>query len=146
MVPLPEAARPVSWLMAEKSLVKEVAERVGAAVGVWDEPVVVDVFFEQAVSTTARVRMSARMVLGLWSFMDAGPLCLLLGVLDEVDVSGKDRDEDLRSAGATPVLPVRSVRSQLSGHHSVVFPLYFSPASSGRANSLSHALEGVFFP
>src|ERR1700716_316245 len=111
--------------MAEKSLVNEVAESVGTAAGVWDEPVEVDVFFEQAVSTTARARMRARTVLGRWSFMDTGPLCLLLGVLNEVDVSGKYRGEDLRSAGATPVPPVRSVRSQLSGHHSVVFPLYF---------------------
>jgi len=94
--------------MAEKSLVNEVAESVGTAVGLCDEPLEVDVFFEQAVSTTARVRMSARTVLGRWSFMDAGPLCLLLGVLDEVDVSGKDRGEDLRSAGATPVPPARS--------------------------------------
>jgi hypothetical protein len=131
--------------MAEKSLVKEVAESVGTPVGVGDVPVEVVVFFEQAVSTTARVRMSARTVLGRWSFMDAGPLCLLLGVLNEVDVSGKHRDEALRSAGGTPVPPVRSVRSQLSGHHSVVFPLYFSAASSGRANSLGHALEGAFF-
>jgi hypothetical protein len=63
--------------MAEKSLVNEVAESVGTAAGVWDwdEPVEVDVFFEQAVSTTARVRMSARTMLGRWSFMDADPLC-----------------------------------------------------------------------
>jgi hypothetical protein len=130
--------------MAEKSLVNEVAESVGTAAGVWDwdEPVEVDVFFEQAVSTTARVRMSARTVLGRWSFMDAGPLWLLLGVLNEVDVSGKDRGEDLRSAGATPEPPTRS---QLSGHHSVLFPLYFSPARSGSPNSVSDSLERLFF-
>jgi hypothetical protein len=56
--------------MAEKSLVNEVADRVGTAVGVCDEPVEVDVFFEQAVSTTARARTSARTVFGRWSFMD----------------------------------------------------------------------------
>jgi hypothetical protein len=56
--------------MAEKSLVNEVADRVGSAVGLCDEPVEVDVFFEQAVSTTARVRTSARTVFGRWSFMD----------------------------------------------------------------------------
>jgi hypothetical protein len=43
---------------------------VGTAVGVCDEPVEVDVFFEQAVSTTARARTSARTVFGRWSFMD----------------------------------------------------------------------------
>jgi hypothetical protein len=58
--------------MAEKSLVNEVADRVGTAVGVCDEPVEVDVFFEQAVNTTARARArtSARTMFGRWSFMD----------------------------------------------------------------------------
>src|SRR5260370_31416718 len=80
MFPLPAAARPVSWLMAEKSLVNEVAESVGTAVGLGDElGLVVVVFFEQAVSTTARASVRVSRVLGRWSFMDAGPLCLLLG-------------------------------------------------------------------
>jgi hypothetical protein len=56
--------------MAEKSLVNEVAESVGTAAGVGDEPEEVDVFFEQAVSTTARTRIHARRVRGRWSFMD----------------------------------------------------------------------------
>jgi len=47
--------------MAEKSLVNEVAESVGTAVGL-GELVEVDVFFEQAVSTTARASVSARRV------------------------------------------------------------------------------------
>jgi hypothetical protein len=50
--------------MAEKSLVNEVAVSVGTATGLCDELVEVDVFFEQAVSTTARVRVSARRVCG----------------------------------------------------------------------------------
>jgi hypothetical protein len=56
--------------MAEKSLVNEVAESVGVAAGDCDEPVEVDVFFEQAVNTTARTTMNARRVRGRWSFMD----------------------------------------------------------------------------
>src|SRR5712691_10353883 len=54
MLPLPEEARPVSCAMAEKSLVNEVADRLGTAVGLDEEPVVVVVFLEQAVMTTAR--------------------------------------------------------------------------------------------
>src|SRR5229473_3272836 len=91
MLPLPEAARPVSWPMAEKSLVNEVAESVGTADGLCDEPVEVDVFFEQAVSTTPRARVSARRVLGRWSFMDAGPLCLLLGCSTTIGASSMGR-------------------------------------------------------
>src|SRR5438132_607204 len=107
MLPLPEAARPVSWPMAEKSLVNEVAESVGTAVGL-GELVEVDVFFEQAVSTTARASVSARRVCGRRSFMDAGPLCLLLGC--STTATGRTAwGEDLRSAGASPVPPARSL-------------------------------------
>jgi hypothetical protein len=128
--------------MAEKSLVNEVAESVGTAVGVCDELVEVDVFFEQAVNTTARARTSARTVLGRWSFMDLCPLCLLPGLLDEGDTSEKKWGEDLRSAGATPEPPLRSL---LWGRHLVVFPLYFSAAATGSPNCVSDSLEGTFF-
>jgi tartrate dehydratase alpha subunit/fumarate hydratase class I-like protein len=50
--------------MAEKSLVNEVAPRVGTADGLGDELVVVDVFFEQAPSTTATAIVSVRTVCG----------------------------------------------------------------------------------
>src|SRR4029077_7126222 len=90
MLPLPEAARPVSWLMAEKSLVNEVAESVGTAVGLGDElGLVVVVFFEQAVSTTARASVRVRRVLGRWSFMDADPLCLLPGCSTTIGASSR---------------------------------------------------------
>src|SRR5437764_3477855 len=117
MLPLPAAASPVSLLMAEKSLVNEVAVTVGTAVGLCEELVEVAVFFEQAVSTTARARVSARRECGRWSFMNAGPLCLLLGCSMATGASSVEA----RTYGARgrPPYPRRGCNSR------GIIPVYF---------------------